>query len=203
MVAGGDQYVASLLFHELAHQRQYVKDDSEFSESLRDGRRGARHGTLALRACRARGPRALSRAAAASEQFGELIAAQQTRLPRAIRERRAPEQLRMRKATSLRDAAARVRKAEGDGLVLANAVYDRGSHSRLNNADLGGRRKTFTPWEPALARATRREWASSSSMPMRRRLRSYAAVCAAVSGLRAWADTRAYRRRAVETSASG
>jgi len=34
MVGGGDQYVASLLFHELTHQKLYVKDDSEFSEAL-------------------------------------------------------------------------------------------------------------------------------------------------------------------------
>ncbi len=34
MVNGGEQYVASLLFHELAHQKLYVKDDSEFSEAF-------------------------------------------------------------------------------------------------------------------------------------------------------------------------
>ena len=30
MLGGGEQYIASLLFHELAHQRLYIKDDSEF-----------------------------------------------------------------------------------------------------------------------------------------------------------------------------
>jgi predicted aminopeptidase len=34
MIGGGEQYVASLLFHELAHQKLYVKDDSEFSEAF-------------------------------------------------------------------------------------------------------------------------------------------------------------------------
>jgi predicted aminopeptidase len=34
MVAGGEQYVASLLFHELAHQQLYIKGDSEFSEAF-------------------------------------------------------------------------------------------------------------------------------------------------------------------------
>ena len=34
MVNGGEQYVASLLFHELAHQQLYVKGDSEFSEAF-------------------------------------------------------------------------------------------------------------------------------------------------------------------------
>src|SRR5215471_17956983 len=34
MIGAGEQYVASLLFHELAHQKLYVKDDSEFSEAF-------------------------------------------------------------------------------------------------------------------------------------------------------------------------
>ena len=47
MVGGGEQYVASLLFHELAHQKLYVKDDSEFSEAFAMVDRGIRHGALA------------------------------------------------------------------------------------------------------------------------------------------------------------
>ena len=80
MVAGGDQYVASLLFHELAHQRLYVKSDSEFSEAfamvveeLGTERWLSEHGTPAdLERYRTRRQR--------REQFGELIAAQQARL---------------------------------------------------------------------------------------------------------------------------
>ncbi len=34
MINGGEQYVASLLFHELAHQKLYIKGDSEFSEAF-------------------------------------------------------------------------------------------------------------------------------------------------------------------------
>src|SRR2546423_120331 len=34
MIGGGVQNVASLLFHELAHQKLYVKDDSEFNEAF-------------------------------------------------------------------------------------------------------------------------------------------------------------------------
>src|SRR4030095_9076812 len=30
MIGGGEQYVASLLFHELAHQKLYIKGDGEF-----------------------------------------------------------------------------------------------------------------------------------------------------------------------------
>jgi predicted aminopeptidase len=34
MIGGGEEYIASLLFHELAHQKLYVKNDSEFSEAF-------------------------------------------------------------------------------------------------------------------------------------------------------------------------
>src|SRR4029079_1516433 len=34
MLGGGELYVASTLFHELAHQKLYVKNDSEFSEAF-------------------------------------------------------------------------------------------------------------------------------------------------------------------------
>jgi predicted aminopeptidase len=34
MLGSGEQYIASLLFHELAHQRLYIKDDSEFNEAF-------------------------------------------------------------------------------------------------------------------------------------------------------------------------
>lgn len=34
MIGGGDEYVASLVFHELAHQKLYIKDDSDFNEAF-------------------------------------------------------------------------------------------------------------------------------------------------------------------------
>ncbi|HEX5419176.1 MAG TPA: aminopeptidase, partial [Gammaproteobacteria bacterium] len=34
MLEGGEEYVASVLFHELAHQKLYVKDDSAFDEAF-------------------------------------------------------------------------------------------------------------------------------------------------------------------------
>jgi len=34
MIGGGEEYIASLLFHELAHQKLYIKGDSEFSEAF-------------------------------------------------------------------------------------------------------------------------------------------------------------------------
>ncbi|WP_259764760.1 aminopeptidase, partial [Pseudomonas protegens] len=34
MMHWGDERLATLIFHELAHQRFYVKDDTEFNESF-------------------------------------------------------------------------------------------------------------------------------------------------------------------------
>jgi predicted aminopeptidase len=34
MIGGGEEQIAGLVFHELAHQKLYVKDDSEFSEAF-------------------------------------------------------------------------------------------------------------------------------------------------------------------------
>jgi predicted aminopeptidase len=34
MLQGGDQHIAALIFHELAHQRLYVRNDSSFNESF-------------------------------------------------------------------------------------------------------------------------------------------------------------------------
>ncbi|MFP3526496.1 aminopeptidase, partial [Pantoea sp. SIMBA_072] len=34
MVGWGDERLATLIFHELAHQRFYVQDDTEFNESF-------------------------------------------------------------------------------------------------------------------------------------------------------------------------
>jgi len=34
MLTGGEEYIAALLFHELAHQQLYIKDDSELSEAF-------------------------------------------------------------------------------------------------------------------------------------------------------------------------
>jgi len=40
MVGGGDQYVASLLFHELTHQKLYVKDGTPLAEAKCNGCHG-------------------------------------------------------------------------------------------------------------------------------------------------------------------
>jgi predicted aminopeptidase len=147
MVNGGEQYVASLLFHELAHQRLYVKSDSEFSEAFAmvveevgTERWLAEHGTTAdLTRYRTRRQR--------REQFGELIGVQQARLRALYASGAPPEQLRDGKERAF-DTLRReyeALKASWQG----NADYDAWFAQPLNNATLASV-ATYTRWLPAL-----------------------------------------------------
>jgi predicted aminopeptidase len=147
MVNGGEQYVASLLFHELAHQKLYVKDDSEFSEAfamiveeLGTERWLSQHGTTAdLERYRLRRER--------RAQFGELISAQQARLRAIYASGAPPEQLRADKQRAF-DAL----RADYGALKIewqGNADYDAWFAQPLNNATLAAV-ATYTRWLPAL-----------------------------------------------------
>ena len=147
MVDGGEQYVASLLFHELAHQRLYVKGDSEFSEAfamvveeIGTERWLSQNGTPAdLERYWARRQRRV--------QFGELIAAQQVRLRAVYASGAPPEQLRADKERAF-DTLRReyeALKASWEG----NTEYDAWFAQPLNNATLASV-STYTRWVPAL-----------------------------------------------------
>jgi len=199
MVAGGDQYVASLLFHELAHQRLYVKDDSEFSESfamvveeLGTERWLSEHATPAdLERYRTRRQR--------REQFGELIAVQQTRLRALYASGAPPEQLRdekQRAFETLRREYETLKTTTWQG----NADYDAWFAQPLNNATLASV-ATYTRWVPAL-RARLEEVG----------LEAFYADAAAIAKLdaderaerlRAWADKARPPPASGEASASG
>lgn len=147
MVNGGEQYVASLLFHELAHQKLYVKDDSEFSEAfamiveeLATERWLVQHGTATdLERYRLR----LQRRA----EFGELIAVQQARLRAIYASGATAEQLRADKARAFEALRADygALKAKWQG----NTDYDVWFAQPLNNATLASV-ATYTRWLPAL-----------------------------------------------------
>jgi predicted aminopeptidase len=147
MVAGGDQYVASLLFHELAHQRLYVKSDSEFSESF--AMVVEEVGTerwLSLNATPADLERYRTRRQR-REQFGELIAAQQARLRAVYASAAPPEQLREDKARAFETLLS-----EYEALKVSwqgNTDYDAWFAQPLNNATLASV-ATYTRWLPAL-----------------------------------------------------
>jgi predicted aminopeptidase len=147
MVNGGEQYVASLLFHELAHQQLYVKGDSEFSEAfamvieeLGTERWLSQHGSSAdIDRYWARRERRV--------QFGRLIAAQQARLRSVYATGAPPEQLRAEK-----DRAFETLRREYEALKdswQGSAEYDAWFAQPLNNATLASV-ATYTRWVPAL-----------------------------------------------------
>jgi predicted aminopeptidase len=147
MVNGGEQYVASLLFHELAHQQLYVKSDSEFSEAfamvveeLGTELWLSEHGDAAdLERYWARRQRRV--------QFGALIAAQQARLRVVYATGAPPEQLRAEKERAF-DTLRReyqALKASWQG----STEYDAWFAQPLNNATLASV-ATYTRWVPAL-----------------------------------------------------
>jgi predicted aminopeptidase len=147
MVNGGDQYVASLLFHELAHQKLYVKNDSEFSEAFAmvveevgTERWLNEHGTPAdVERYRIRRER--------RAQFGELIAAQQRRLRAIYSSAKTPAELRAEK-----ERAFATLRAEYEAIKPSwqgNTDYDAWFAQPLNNATLASV-ATYTRWVPAL-----------------------------------------------------
>lgn len=147
MVIGGEQYIASLLFHELAHQQLYIKDDSELSEAFATvveehgtERWLQAHGTEAgVAAYRVRRQR--------YAEFGELIAAQQARLRTLYASGAPPEELRAAKERAFaqlrEDYAALKQRWNGA------ADYDAWFAQPLNNATLASV-ATYTQWVPAL-----------------------------------------------------
>jgi predicted aminopeptidase len=147
MVNGGDQYVASLLFHELAHQKLYVKDDSAFSEAfamvveeIGTERWLRQHATPAdLERYRLRRER--------RAQFGELIAAQQARLRAIYASDASAAELRAEKERAFATLRAEYEavKANWQG----NTEYDAWFAQPLNNATLASV-ATYTRWLPAL-----------------------------------------------------
>ncbi len=147
MVNGGEQYVASLLFHELAHQQLYVKSDSEFSEAfamvieeLGTERWLSRYGVPAdLERYRARRQR--------RAQFGELIAAQQVRL-RALYASGAPAE-RLRADKELAFGTLRREYEALKATWQGNSEYDAWFAQPLNTATLASV-ATYTRWIPAL-----------------------------------------------------
>jgi predicted aminopeptidase len=147
MLGGGELYVASTLFHELAHQKLYVKDDSEFSEAFATAIE--EYGTerwLAVygndTAIAAYQRRLVHRA-----DFEALISAQEERLRAVFATNEPMEQKRADKArafdTMRADYAAAKQRWGG------NSEYDAWFQQPLNNAALASV-ATYRRWVPAL-----------------------------------------------------
>lgn len=147
MIGGGEQYIASLLFHELAHQKLYVKDDSEFSEAFATA--VEEYGTE--RWLRERdstdGLDQYRRRLRYRSDFADLVLEQQKRLRSVYADPASPEQKRVLKAKAfdmMRADYAALKKAWG-----GTSDYDAWFAQPLNNATLAAV-ATYRRWLPAL-----------------------------------------------------
>jgi predicted aminopeptidase len=147
MIGGGEQYVASLLFHELAHQKLYVKDDSEFSEAFataieeygterwlvehgKEGALDAYHRRLGYRT-----------------DFAELVRVQQARLRKVFAVSERADEMRAEKARAY--DAMRADYASLKQIWGGNSDYDAWFAQPLNNATIAAV-ATYRRWVPVL-----------------------------------------------------
>src|SRR5690606_35612016 len=147
MLVGGEQYIASVLFHELAHQRIYVKDDSGLSEAFATAVEEygtelwlERHGSE-------RAVAEYRRSTLYRAQFSELVARQQNRLREVFSRPLPPETKRRAKErayATMREEYEAL-KESWDGA----AHYDRWFAQPLNNAMLASV-STYRRWLPTL-----------------------------------------------------
>lgn len=148
MLAGGEEYVAAILFHELAHQKLYVKGDSDFDEAfaMTIEQYGVvrwlqqRHDAAELAAYRIR----LRRRA----DFAQLVAQQQRRLAKIYAGPGDAVQKRMEKAAAfaeMRSDYETMKRQRWGGAT----DYDAWFAQKLNNASLAAV-ATYRRWLPAL-----------------------------------------------------
>ena len=146
MLHWGDERLATLIFHELAHQRFYVKDDTEFNESFATF--VEQEGTRQWRAARGLVP-ASDALVKQKDQFIQLILDTRQRLERLYALPLPAEQMRQRKAAEFEQLRRDYRQLK-DSQWHGDARYDFWINTPLNNARLlpfG----LYDQWVPAFA----------------------------------------------------
>lgn len=132
MMGWGDERLATLIFHELAHQRFYVKDDTEFNESFATF--VEQEGTRQWRASRGLAPENRAQAQR-RDQFIQLILDTRTRLEKLYALPLPPDTMRQRKAAEferLRSEYRQLRNSRWSG----DKRYDAWINAPMNNARL-------------------------------------------------------------------
>jgi predicted aminopeptidase len=147
MIGGGQSYVAGILLHELAHQKLYIKDDSELSEAFASV--VEEYGTeLWLR--RREDEEALQRykrRIGYRADFAQLVARQQARLQEVFARQESDDRKRRAKAEAfetMREEYAALKDEWGGA-----RDYDTWFSQPLNNAMLASV-ATYRRWLPAL-----------------------------------------------------
>src|SRR5471032_2069977 len=152
MMSWGDERLATLIFHELAHQRFYVKDDTEFNESYATF--VEQEGTRQWRAAQGLPPASES-ALKQRDQFTRLVLDTRKRLEQLYTQPLAADAMRQAKAAEferLRSDYRQMRDSQWGG----DKRYDAWVNLPMNNARLlpfG----LYDQWVPAFAALFRQE----------------------------------------------
>jgi predicted aminopeptidase len=146
MMTWGDERLATLIFHELAHQLYYVKDDSEFNESYATF--VEQEGTRQWRAARGL-PVEPVVDSSRRDQFTRLVLATRERLKQLYRQPLSSEVMRERKAAEFERLRSDYRQLR-DSQWAGDKRYDAWINAPMNNAKLlpfG----LYDQWVPAFA----------------------------------------------------
>lgn len=146
MMAWGEERLATLIFHELAHQRVYVKDDTEFNESFATF--VEQEGTRQWRAARGLAP-ASQAALQQRDQFIRLILDTRKRLETLYAQPLAADAMRRAKQAEFERLRSDYRQLR-DSRWAGDKRYDAWINQPMNNARLlpfG----LYDQWVPAFA----------------------------------------------------
>jgi predicted aminopeptidase len=132
MMGWGDERLATLIFHELAHQRVYVKDDTEFNESFASF--VEQEGTRQWRASRGLAPDNGAQVQR-RDQFTQLVLDTRTRLETLYALPLPADQMRQRKAAEFERLRSEYRQLR-DSQWAGDRRYDAWVNAPMNNARL-------------------------------------------------------------------
>lgn len=152
MMGWGDERLATLIFHELAHQRAYVKDDTEFNESFASF--VEQEGTRQWRASRGLAPENGAQEQR-RDQFTQLVLDTRTRLEKLYALPLPVDQMRQRKAAEFERLRSEYRQLR-DSQWAGDRRYDAWVNAPMNNARLlpfG----LYDQWVPGFAALFRQE----------------------------------------------
>ncbi len=133
MMNWGDERLATLIFHELAHQRFYVKDDSEFNESYATF--VEQEGTRQWRAAQGLPIEGATSETQRRDQLTRLVLATRDRLKALYAEPLSPQVMRQRKVAEferLRSEYRQMRDTQWSG----DKRFDSWVYAPMNNARL-------------------------------------------------------------------
>ncbi|TFH77105.1 aminopeptidase [Pseudomonas kribbensis] len=156
MMGWGDERLATLIFHELGHQRFYVKDDTEFNESYATF--VEQEGTRQWRAFRGLPPENDAQIKR-RDQFIQLILDTRARLEKLYTQQMPVEQMRERKAAEFERFRRGYREMR-DSQWAGDKRYDAWVNAPLNNARLlpFGLYDQWVPAFAALFRQVKGDW---------------------------------------------